>query len=166
MELMLADTQSSHYLTDFKVTVTHCTFLLLPTMLLLDLNLLHPVDNLLWKAFAHITDLFLQLKQLLVCHLIGIDVVLVLGMKSHRKQELVKILSLSLVYVFDMFTSLLVLLLEGLQFLCHLFNCLLDSCSLWLYFLLLLKQLTFLCSHCCHFLFNKQINTLLTSSSR
>lgn len=136
---MLTRLQSSHYLPDLKVAITYCTFLLLPTILFFNLNLLHGLDDLYWKPLTDVSYFFLQLEQLLISHLVRIDIMFVLSVEPHGQEQFVKILCFCLVDMLDMLTLLLVLVFKRLYFLCDLLNGLSDFvffCDNLLFFLL------------------------------
>lgn len=119
---MSARVQRGHYLFYLEVTVTHCALLFLSAFLLLYSYFWHRLDDLLSQSFAHIADFLLQLQQLFIGHSVGVDIMLIFGLESHRQEQLIKILGFALVKVMCVFSSLFVFLSKSLQFFGHLFN--------------------------------------------
>lgn len=83
MELVLAWNKLRHYLLDLEVAVADCTFLFALNVDISDWDSDHCLNCLFWESFAHATDLFLELKEFFVSHLVWVNIVLIFGLEPH-----------------------------------------------------------------------------------
>jgi hypothetical protein len=116
---MIALLQLCHDLTDFKAALANRAIIL---DLLFNLHFWELVNFFLWKTFANVSDFFLQLEKLFVCHLIWVNVVLKLCLKPHWQNKVIEILGFSVNHVLGIISPLLILVSQSLYFFLHHFD--------------------------------------------
>lgn len=92
MELMLTTVQSGHNLSDLVITQTESALFFAKGFYF---EFGEWVDQFGWQAFADHADFLLQLEELLVGHLVGVDAVFVFSLESHWHYEIRDVLCLT-----------------------------------------------------------------------
>jgi len=82
VELVLAGRQDNDCFFSLKPTKAYCAFVIYILLQFFRRQLLYHLQR---QPFTNTTDFLLQLKQLFIRHLVGINVVIVLCLKSHRE---------------------------------------------------------------------------------
>ena len=116
MKLMFTRAQFSKNFPNLKVTIANSTVLLIERMLLLNLNFRQRINLPFRQPLTNRPNLLLQLQQLLIGHLVRINIMFILRLKPHAQNEVIEIFRLALIDVLDVLAFLLVLLLYQTYF--------------------------------------------------